>query len=498
MDLPEIRTQIGLYLDTSELNVCAQVCRSWNDTFYPLIWADFEWHSDYVTYPQSKVLERNARHIRYLHLTDHDRPAHFLDLCTNLRGLVLMFAVHEQNQWDQIARLIHRNQKLFSINISTGGLTPTIGFIQAVAQNESIKQIEITFSEYDRTAVTILLDAATRLEMLSVIGAAFEDPGSMARWQVPGGGFPRLKSLQMCARTGISARHQFEMIQQCPQLESLAWSEDSWPESTQSFPTTEFCHMLTHSCPNLAVFELQIQSLTDKDFSRILESARRVTSFQVFDTQFGPMASQSLRRHFHHVTKLDLRRCQGVTSAVSQQILASCPGLTEFFAGYLKVQDIKQEWVCTGLTSLTLFICGMKDQPLENQEVALRQLSMLERMESLAVGTFDPRDENSKDGLDLRLAAGLSILESLKELRSICFDGLAQDMDQADLIWMVEAWPKFCRLEGKVHMERERRLELQEILIERGIALVGYMDDEEELEEEEAESIDVEAQMNAN
>lgn len=497
MDLPEIRTQIGLYLDTSELNACARVCRSWNDTFYPLIWADFEWHSDSAAYPQSKVVEQNARHIRYLRLTDHDRPAHFLDLCTNLRDLVLMFAVHEQVQWDQIAQLIHQNQKLVSVNISTGGLTPTIGFIQAVAQNESIKQVEITFSEYDRTAVTILLDAATRFEMFSIIGAAFEDPGSMTRWQVPGGGFPRLKSLQMCARTGISARHQFEMIQQCPQLESLVWSEDSWPEATQSFPTTEFCQMLTHTCPNLAVFELQIQSLTDKDLSRILESARRVTSFQVFDTQFGATAFRSLLRHFPHVTKLDLRRCQEVTSTMSQQILTSCPRLTEFFAGYLKVQDMKQEWVCTGLTSMSLFICGMKDQPLEIQEVALHQLSKLEHMESLTVGTVDPRDESSKDGLDLRLTAGLSILESLKELRWICFDGLAQDMDVADLTWMVETWPKLCRLEGKVHTERERRLELQEILVERGVAIVGYMDDEEE-EEEEEEDIDVEVQTNAN
>ncbi|KAG0334523.1 hypothetical protein BG000_008249 [Podila horticola] len=485
MELPEIRTQVGLYLDTSELNACAKVCRSWYDTFFPLIWADFEWHSDYTVYPQSKTLEQNARHIRYLRLTDHDRPAHFLDLCANLRDLVLMFAVHEHTQWDQISQLVHRNKKLFSINISTGGLTPTNGFIQAVAQNESIKQIEITFSEYDRSAVAALLDAGTRLETLSIIGAAFEDPGSMTRWQVNGGGFPRLKSLQMCARAGITARHQFELIQQCPQLESLTWSEDSWPDSAQSFPTTEFCQMLKHSCPNLAIFELQIQSLTDKDLSQILDSARRVTSFQVFDTQFGSAAFQSLIQHFGYVTKLDLRRCPEVTSAMSQQILESCPGLTEFFAGYLKVQDMKpeQEWVCTGLTSISLFICGLNDQPREKQEAVLRQLAKLERMESLTVGTCDPRDENSRDGLDLRLSVGLSILEPLKELRWICFDGLAQEMNEADLTWMVETWPKLCRLEGKVHMERERRLELQEILIDKGVALVGYMDDEEEEED---------------
>ncbi|KAF9336212.1 hypothetical protein BG006_009376 [Podila minutissima] len=496
MDVPEIRTQIGLYLDTSELNACAKVCRSWYDTFFPLIWADFEWQSDYSVYPQSKALEQNARHIRYLRLTDHDRPAHFLDLCANLRDLVLMFAVHEHAQWDQISQLVHRNKKLFSINISTGGLTPTTGFIQAVAQNESIKQIEITFSEYDRSAVTALLDAGARLETLSVIGAAFEDPGSMTRWQVSGGGFPRLKSLQMCARAGITARHQFELIQQCPQLDSLTWSEDSWTESGQSFPTTEFCQMLTHNCPNLAVFELQIQSLTDKDLSRILDSARRVTSFQVFDTQFGPAAFQSLFRHFRYVTKLDLRRCPEVTSAMSQQILESCPGLIEFFAGYLKVQDMKpeQEWVCTGLTSISLFICGLRDQPPEKQEAVLRQLAKLERIESLTVGTFDPRDENSRDGLDLRLSVGLSILEPVKELRWICFDGLAQEMDETDLTWMVETWPKLCRLEGKVHTERERRLELQEILIDKGVALVGYMDDEEE----EDEDIDLDAATNTD
>ncbi|KAG0325773.1 hypothetical protein BG004_003119, partial [Podila humilis] len=141
MELPEIRRQVGLYLDTPDAYQCARVCRAWFDSFSPVCWVDFEFNMHQILKPDHEVIEKNAHHIRFLLIADHEKPAHFLDLCTNLRDLVLMFAVQDDHQWHQLANLVLRNKKLFSLNISTGGCTPTLEFIQAIAQNESIKEV---------------------------------------------------------------------------------------------------------------------------------------------------------------------------------------------------------------------------------------------------------------------------------------------------------------------------------------------------------------------
>ena len=71
LDIPEIRTNVGWYLDPSDVYSCALVCRDWAQTFIPLLWHTI----DFSLKPQIPlcVLKKHARHIRrleYLELSE--------------------------------------------------------------------------------------------------------------------------------------------------------------------------------------------------------------------------------------------------------------------------------------------------------------------------------------------------------------------------------------------------------------------------------------------
>ncbi|KAF9418615.1 hypothetical protein BGZ94_009655, partial [Podila epigama] len=69
LDIPEIRTSIGRYLDHRALISCAQVCRAWQISFEPFIWSDLLINSDEGwTFPNLKGLARNAHLVTHLTL----------------------------------------------------------------------------------------------------------------------------------------------------------------------------------------------------------------------------------------------------------------------------------------------------------------------------------------------------------------------------------------------------------------------------------------------
>ncbi|KAG0365834.1 hypothetical protein BGZ54_006167 [Gamsiella multidivaricata] len=219
------------------------------------------------------------------------------------------------------------------------------------------------------------------------------------------------------------------------------------------------------------------------------------------DLGFDHRAFQALVRHFAYLTIVDVNQCPGLTSAMCQTILVSCTELRIFSADTLHARDIlgltvegdkinegelvhePQAWVCTKLQQLTLYICGLEGKPADWQRLILRQLAKLTRLTFLSIVPEDGNwngTEDSRDGLDLRIEAGLGILSSLKLLDSIEFTGLWQQMEEQDLRWMLDAWPRLRDVGGKVHHSEERRLELEKIFEERPVVVKTKMDDSED------------------
>jgi hypothetical protein len=381
------------------------------------------------------------------------------------------------------------------------------------------------FLDLNKQTTEALLDLTTQLTSLQLNGATTVDPGSLDRWPV----FPNLVTLKLGLSSGITPHHQLQIIQRCPRLQSLAWdleesaatgpltydgypADSALPSDTAGyynyrFPTAAVCQLFEPTfCPQLEKLSITYPSLSDQELARVVEACPRLTLFEVFETGFGARAFQAMTRHFEHLTRLDIRRCSGVTSPMAQQILTSCRRLVFFCGDALHARDIvglqpqqpqnimadgttqplqeqqlqPQDWVCTDLTWLTLYICGLENAPPTWLPIVLTQLARLTSLDFLTISPTGPEFDGTKDGLPLSLSSGLSTLSSLANIERFCFHGLAQEMSEHDVQWMVDSWPRLVRVEGVVHPERERRMAIEPIMRREGIEVCGYFGDDDE------------------
>ncbi|KAF9081680.1 hypothetical protein BGX27_004817, partial [Mortierella sp. AM989] len=167
-----------------------------------------------------------------------------------------------------------------------------------------------------------------------------------------------------------------------------------------------------------------------------------------------------------------------MASAMTMQILTSCPNLRIFTGSVLKAQDIlgitdggesateqdsspiqPQEWVCRDIRSFRVFICGFLDRPAHWQRLVMQRLATLDKIESLCVGSdyaISSYPEKDRDGLDLRLAAGMYVLSSLKKLNYLSFSPLEMNMDEEDVRWMAVAWPNLTDVHGGLNHDSKK------------------------------------------
>lgn len=91
MDLPEIRAAVGCFLSDSDLTAAALVCKSWNNSFHPILYSAIQW--GYHSQPTVDVVIANADYIRHLDLFgSHDYI--FPGNCTMLESLEYESRIH--------------------------------------------------------------------------------------------------------------------------------------------------------------------------------------------------------------------------------------------------------------------------------------------------------------------------------------------------------------------------------------------------------------------
>ncbi|KAF8935635.1 hypothetical protein BGZ47_009818 [Haplosporangium gracile] len=489
--------------------------------------------------------------------------------CRRIEELNLQLNIRQAPLWDHLTDLVKHNPGLRTLSVFLSGVPPTLEFMQTLARSNTsspasspstsytspssphgsgtgsggggLKTFMTMFLDLNKQTTEALLDLATKLESLQLNGATTVDPGSLDRWPV----FPNLVVLKLGLSSGITPHHQLQIIQRCPQLQSLAWDleesaatgpltydgpQNPTPDTTAyynyRFPTTAVCQLFEPTfCPQLEKLSITYPALSDQELARVVEACPRLTLFEVFETGFGVRAFHAMTRHFVHLTRLDIRRCSGVTSPMAQRILTSCRNLVFFCGDALHARDIvgfhsqqlqeinadrtvqspqeqqlqPQDWVCNDLTWLTLYICGLENAPPTWLPIVLAQLARLTSLDFLTISPTGPEFDGTKDGLPLTLSSGLSTLSTLTNLERFCFHGLAQEMQEEDVQWMVDSWPRLVRVEGVVHPERERRMAIEPIMRREGIEVCGYFGDDDEdvlglhviaSEDEDGEEID--------
>ncbi|KAF9945636.1 hypothetical protein BGZ70_003697 [Mortierella alpina] len=506
MDLPEIRTHVARHLADEHLAAAAAVSKGWHDAFNPAYWATVKWSSDEPKRPTEVGIEANKHSIRSLSI-ECDHPVDSaLNSCTNLTTLNVHYC---SDNWDRVSNLLRQNTLLTSLSLYYSRVEPPPEFLTSL--NESCKNLthlDASNLVYNFRGTQLLLDLTTRLHYLNLNGSELTDVGPLdsgenhQRWPE----FPHLKTLSLLLDSpGITMLHQTQWFRKCPQLRDLHWFIDEDDDGQERLPMRELSQLFSQDCPLLDKLELEHPKLTDDALNRILAACRPLKKFDVSRSKFGPLAFQSLGQHFATLTNLDLARCPAVTSPMTQRILMSCPNLLWFCSGRLEAQDIlgvtesmngthegyeeqplqPQDWVCTKLRLWTMYLCGLENRPSTWQDLVLKQLSKLTQLDFLTFGVNDYSLDGTRDGIQLSLDAGLDQLRTLTKLDRFCFDGVAQDMTEKDVRWMLETWPKLERVEGRLHTDNEQRRELEKILLARDVQMCIYYDDDPEEDEQD-------------
>ncbi|KAF9108359.1 hypothetical protein BGX27_008364 [Mortierella sp. AM989] len=301
--------------------------------------------------------------------------------------------------------------------------------------------------------------------------------------------FPEMRVLHFDFGQGLPLNRQLEFIQRCPKLKSLNWT------TVYRLPIEDVSLVLSTYCRQLRELSFVLPIL-DSDIALILNSCCEITSFHDIDANFGRLAFQSLEQHFSSLTHLNVGTRSSMTSAMVQGIMSSCPSLLSLTAPFLDTLDIlgniealsgndgkaeiteaicSRGWVCLSLRHLEVRICGLGEEGLiERQRLILQQLAKLEKLEVLSINSIDKLGNWKNDGLDLRLKAGLDILASLRRLEKLSFMGVSQQMNEQDIQWILQAWPRLRSIQGNTHFARSRRHQL-EILLEKHHIKLGKL-----------------------
>jgi len=486
MDVPEIRAIVAQFMRHDGLAAAALVCKSWNVTFTPALYSRIYMHCYKGADKEGFIA--NADFICHLELTE-DEVHLFSRICTKIGSL----CIKTLSSWsppnlNQLSTLVRRNSSIRSINIGHGCAMSCKELLPAVSSCSDLRNLDISGFILDSVCMGFIFDIAIHLDTLR-IHCLVTFPESLDKWPC----FPSMKEVYL--DEAIPAQSYLEVIRRCPELRVLRWHI----KQDDPCPVSHISSVFKLYCPSVKQLTLEAAHLMDENIAEILNGCHRLVSVHLPGSKFGELAFLSLSRHFTTLRGLNLERCAGLTSTMVQQIMTSCRRLTDLTATTLDAIDIlgdtneeesirtgtgirdqSQEWVCVDLDSLGVFICGLEGKPIEWHQKVMQRLAKLTKLTSLSVGPklySYSSSTGTRDGLDLRVKTGLDALSSLKRLECLFFDGLWQQMEEQDMRWMIEAWPEFFFLHGRMHSDPRQRWKMNQVLKERNICTSIFDDD---------------------
>ncbi|KAF9090989.1 hypothetical protein BGX27_002107 [Mortierella sp. AM989] len=493
-DLPEFVFHFSSFLDNGQLAAASAVSKSWNAAFSPFLYADIVYYrSGGWFYPTDEAIQAHALHVRSIRFSEGPTEKFPWTSLKHLQKLTINPGLDEN--WDQLPDFITQNSQLQIVGMNMiHNPILTLETMKALSQCQHLRTLTLRLAQMDNSIAEQFLDLCTRLEMLKlyVQDARDADPsGKLAS-------FPSAKTLWFEVHQGMTLVNQLDIIQRFPKLDSLYWKFGN--DSIRTQDADEMPSECRLSAKEIHLFGYHWSGSNrsvDVHMAKIIDGCQHVRSFNAICLNIGPLAFKSLKQRFDSFTQLWFDGCITMTSGMVQEILTSCPHLIRLKAAPLDVRDIlgnikgeqeeimfhPQEWVCLKLTSFEVPIYGLDGKPAKWQRRVLQQLAKLERLEHLEIGVCDDDGsihEYHSDGLDLRLESGLEILGSLKQLESISIEGLYQKMEEVDIRWITQNFPRLKRIYGETNVDLNICLKTDAILKESGVKLFYKKDPEDD------------------
>ncbi|KAG0207647.1 hypothetical protein BGX28_001165 [Mortierella sp. GBA30] len=387
-----------------------------------------------------------------------------------------------------------------------------------------IEHLECVFTRIPHSHIEVFLDAFSNLETLVIQHCTFDPnfPLELLRGKRP---YPRLRALTLATNTGLDLATQIELIRLFPEINSLSWSI----MGTQHLVVSEFCALLSKDCRKIESLVLSDRNLESSHLSRILDSIPRLTRFFLrFDTlssMFNDLdVMRAMRRHFPTLTDVEFGQVRSsVRCATVFEFLRGCPNLQRLAAfgrldcsrqGMLEqntstvpttvaaevstdatslepatplsnqaaLDDFVKDspWVCLGMKQLHMILTGDSQNAWQNrtlQQHLFLQLGRLKELQTLSLGhciLWMYENGFSYHGLNFTVDAGLAKLAGLEKLEQLNIEGIYQHLEERDVEWMLEHWPKLKVVEGELHHKKDKREKLDAIMEQSGFKILHH------------------------
>ncbi|KAF9348413.1 hypothetical protein BGX26_000177 [Mortierella sp. AD094] len=437
MDLPEIRTHLGFFLDIDDVLQCILVCQAWRRSFEPLLYhlltsdSFYNYNQKKHWPPLDRLLQLGthqttyASHVRSLSI-DCEIQAQYLKPAYNqLVYLDLIwpnpsssdFDDHKAclyHQPDQVNKFFRRHHGRLKHILIDGSVSLQAQSWQHLADKSLFpkwtKLTVIHKQTFDQETLDAFWTACSRLQFLQLIGVESLTPPSLE--------FPHLELLALDCLPEWSVMDELQMIDRCPQLDCLFWYPSTYVEEVsdigQSPAGTNLDQIpiaMVQGLERLATSgRLQklrklVLYLRAKDTAPFTTPELQKYTAALLDSLVMPLASfdiqwrdfdaniilPSLQRHFATLSFLNLTISLSGSSRMVQTIMTSCPLLENFTGNVVRALDMMEgePWVCLGITNLRVQIevdpeidtPGRSKQ--DQQQFVLIQLSKLTRLEIL-------------------------------------------------------------------------------------------------------------------
>ncbi|CAO3566117.1 unnamed protein product [Mortierella alpina] len=500
--LPELIFNVGRFLSRHDLSVCLRVSYLFNATLTPLLFQDIHIEVD-IRLPRSlrafprKQLDTLCRHATDVHhlVLAHSLYREFFHSGHIFRQLKTLKIGRHSYIWeadafsaDDSVQIVHPEEdaQLLGKMISAD-MCPTLK--------------ELSLSELRPVPLHPFwqsLQDSNTIHTFHWLSGPSELRCSYPRWageqcanywlclpeSIPrdkflaGFRFMNLHHIRLQELVRLTSAEQLRFLCQCPEARTLTWHATT---TSSKFPSEEAKVLLqTTVWPHLHSLDLMITRVEDEDLQVILNSIGEVGPEGCLQRLTVPMtvsaihAGDSLRRHFGSLRSINLQN--GLTSAMAQEIMASCPELESITGTCILAEDILKgrPWVCRRLHTFDLCILVASTSALEppsHQEngqgwgqetaskpqsgidrVVFERLALLPRLQQLLT---DPPKYARPPGFELsgrplrwNIEAGLDQLAGLTRIRRIHLDRPESHLEISDMAWMLKHWPRLKTIGG--------------------------------------------------
>ncbi|KAF9349128.1 hypothetical protein BGX26_012534 [Mortierella sp. AD094] len=489
---PEILEHIGLFIECRpQISRCARVCRAWHAAFMRSLFYRIDlFNYNEKKYPTGTVLGRYCHLIRCVNFQRHF-PSDYLELGIPLDSISRITPWQSLFQkcqlfslmisqpptsfygFDSLATLVSNHASTLTelqISFHDKNVPIIIDFWNKVGQCTQLQRLTIrkgSVISREAEAFTRACSAPTTLEIhgMSLLGGLSVDES--LKW-------PRVKRLCISNLQNTPPVWFVKaVISRCSNLKFLYWSMDMHGNGIKMFSE----YLAANTWPFLDSLHFRSDSsLQDLELSRVLDTLTKpLVLLRAPRSDFSTRSINSMRERgfFTSLQDLNLNRCLGVTSAMVQEILSSCPLLEVCFLGRIRIPDIicGRPWICSRMRNLCINIDvdSAVDDPdfIEQQHKVFKQLSVMKLVEKLAIN-HEKTDLQSTHTLDLRLKSGLGLLAGFSQLKEFWFKG-DQRMSLEDVHWFANNFKRLNYLSGRLHVDEEILKPLKDVLTERGI-----------------------------